>query len=61
MISLIETAYKYRIMLFNGLKLTLIVSLVSILIGLFFGTIMAFMKISKVKLLRIFANIFSIV
>lgn len=58
MISLIETAYKYRIMLCNGLKLTLIVSLVSILIGLFFGTIMAFMKISKVKLLRIFANIY---
>lgn len=58
MISLIETAYKYRIMLLNGLKITLIVSLATIIIGTIFGTLMAFMKMSKIRLLRIIANIY---
>lgn len=58
MVSLIETAYKYRVMLWSGVKFTLIISIATIFLGLIFGTLMAFMKMSKLRLLRIIANIY---
>lgn len=58
MISLIETAYKYRVMLWSGVRYTLIISIVTIFLGLIFGTLMAFMKMSRLRLLRIIANIY---
>lgn len=58
MVSLIETAYKYRVMLWSGVKFTLIISIATIFLGLIFGTLMAFMKMSKFRLLRVIANIY---
>ena len=58
MMSLLEILVKYRVMLFDGAKITLIVSLITILIGLIFGTLMAFMKMSKIPPLRWLANIY---
>lgn len=58
MMSLIDVLIKYRVMLFNGAKITLIISLATIILGLLFGTIMAFMKMSKILPLRWFANIY---
>lgn len=58
MMSLLEILVKYRVMLFDGAKITLIVSLITILIGLIFGTLMAFMKMSKIPPLRWLANVY---
>lgn len=57
-ISLIDITYKYRYMLLNGAKFTLIVSISTIVFGLLFGILMAMMKMSKVVILRVFANIY---
>ena len=43
-------------LLIGGVKITVIISILTILFGLIFGTLMAFMKMSKVRLLRWFAN-----
>lgn len=58
MMSLLEILVKYRVMLFDGAKITLIVSLITILLGLIFGTLMAFMKMSKIPPLRWLANVY---
>lgn len=58
MMELFDTIYKYRIMLWNGTRITLIVSIATIILGLFFGTLMAFMKISRFRLLRYIANVY---
>ncbi|MCR5032578.1 MAG: amino acid ABC transporter permease [Lachnospiraceae bacterium] len=58
MSELIHVAVKYRALLLNGARVTLIVSLLTILFGLFFGVLMAFLKMSKVKALRALANIY---
>lgn len=56
--KLLEIAYKYRVMLWSGTKTTLVLSLVTILLGLILGTLLAFMKISKSRLLRAIANVY---
>ena len=56
--KLFSIAYKYRVMLWSGTKTTLILSLVTIILGLIFGTIFALMKIGKVRALRWIANIY---
>lgn len=58
MMSLLEILVKYRVMLLDGAKITLIVSLITILLGLIFGTLMAFMKMSKIPPLRWLANVY---
>lgn len=47
---------KYRMLFIGGVKITLIVSVLTIILGTFFGILMAFMKMSKIKPLRWFAN-----
>lgn len=56
--ELINIAVKYRMLLLNGAKITLIVSILTIIFGLICGILMAFMKMSKIKILKIFANIY---
>jgi His/Glu/Gln/Arg/opine family amino acid ABC transporter permease subunit len=58
MISLFEIAYKYRVLLWSGAKTTILISLLTIILGLVLGTVMAFMKMSRIKALRWFANIY---
>ena len=52
MINLINILTKYHVMLLNGAKITLIVSILTIFFGLILGTLMAFMKMSKIAPLR---------
>lgn len=56
--ELINIAVKYRMLLLNGAKVTLIVSILTIIFGLICGILMAFMKMSKIKLIKAFANIY---
>ena len=56
--ELVNVAIKYRLLFLNGAKITLIVSILTIIFGLIFGVIMAFMKISRIKVIRTFANIY---
>lgn len=56
--ELINVAVKYRMLLLNGAKVTLIVSILTIVFGLFFGILMSFMKMSRIRLIRWFANIY---
>lgn len=58
LISLMEITYKYRVMLLAGAKYTLIVSIMTIIFGLLFGIVMAMMKMSKIFILRAFANVY---
>ncbi|MCR4635562.1 MAG: amino acid ABC transporter permease [Butyrivibrio sp.] len=56
--ELINIAVKYRMLLLNGAKITLIVSILTIIFGLICGILMAFMKMSRIKILKIFANVY---
>lgn len=56
MLALWKILVKYKMLLIGGAKITVIISVLTILFGLIFGTLMAFMKMSKVRLLRWFAN-----
>jgi His/Glu/Gln/Arg/opine family amino acid ABC transporter permease subunit len=56
MLALWEIAYKYRIMLWSGTKITILISILTIILGLVFGTLMAFMKMSRIGPFRWFAN-----
>ncbi|BBF41530.1 amino acid ABC transporter, amino acid-binding/permease protein [Lachnospiraceae bacterium KM106-2] len=58
MTSLFDIAYKYRALLLNGAKITLIVAFITIIFGLLLGTLMALIKMSRFRLLRIFANVY---
>ncbi len=58
MINLINILTKYHVMLLNGAKITLIVSILTIFFGLILGTLMAFMKLSKIAPLRWLANVY---
>lgn len=58
MINLINILTKYHVMLLNGAKITLIVSILTIFFGLILGTLMAFMKMSKIAPLRWLANVY---
>ena len=52
MLALWKILVKYKMLLIGGVKITVIISVLTILFGLIFGTLMAFMKMSKVRLLR---------
>jgi His/Glu/Gln/Arg/opine family amino acid ABC transporter permease subunit len=54
--TLFEIAYKYRALLLAGAKTTLILSLVTTVLALIFGTILSLMKIGRIHVLRWFAN-----
>ena len=56
MLALWKILVKYKMLLIGGVKITVIISVLTILFGLIFGILMAFMKMSKVRLLRWFAN-----
>jgi His/Glu/Gln/Arg/opine family amino acid ABC transporter permease subunit len=56
--SLVEIAYKYRIMLWSGTKITILISVLTILLGLVLGTLLAFIKMSKIRPLRWFASVY---
>ena len=58
MINLINILTKYHVMRLNGAKITLIVSILTIFFGLILGTLMAFMKMSKIAPLRWLANVY---
>ncbi len=58
MIKLFEFAFKYRAMLWQGFKVTILISVITIILGLIFGILMASMKICKIKILNIIANIY---
>lgn len=58
MVNLINIFTKYHVMLLNGAKITLIVSILTIFFGLILGTLMAFMKMSKIAPLRWMANVY---
>ena len=58
MINLINILTKYHVKLLKGAKITLIVSILTIFFGLILGTLMAFMKMSKIAPLRWLANVY---
>ena len=58
MIKLFEFAFKYKAMLWQGFKVTILMSVITIILGLIFGILMASMKICKIKILNIIANIY---
>lgn len=58
MTGLINIASKYKILLLNGLEITLIVSFATIFLGLILGTLMSFAKMSKIKILKALASIY---
>ena len=56
MIKLFEFAFKYRAMLWQGFKVTILISVITIILGLIFGILMASMKICKIKILNMIYN-----
>ncbi len=56
--SLINVFIKYRALLWNGTKITIIIAIMTIIFGLIFGILMALMKMSKVRVLRYIANVY---
>lgn len=58
MSSVIATYAKYHAIFYSGAKVTLVISLVSILFGLILGTLLALMKLSKISPFRWLANVY---
>ena len=54
----LETAVKYNDIFMAGAKITIIISFLSCFFGLFLGVILAFMKISGVKILQAVAAVY---
>ena len=54
----LETAIKYNDIFMAGAKITIIISFLSCFFGLFLGVILAFMKISGVKILQAVAAVY---
>ena len=52
----IDTAVKYNDIFMSGAKITIIISLLSCFFGLLLGIILAFMKISGIKILQAIAT-----
>ena len=48
----LDTAVKYNDIFMSGVKITIIISLLSCFFGLLLGIILAFMKISGIKVLQ---------
>ena len=53
----IDTAVKYNDIFMSGAKITIIISLLSCFFGLLLGIILAFMKISGIKILQAIATV----
>ena len=49
----LDTAVKYNDIFLSGVKITIIISLLSCFFGLLLGIILAFMKISGIKVLQL--------
>ena len=56
--SLIEVLTKYSSMFWNAVVTTLLLSLFTVVFATLFGSFMALMKISKIRILRYIANIY---
>ena len=52
MAQILRILSTYRVLLWNGTKITLLISVMTIILGLICGTLMAFMRISKSPVLR---------
>ncbi len=56
--NIIELVVKYRFYYLTGIKITLLLSLGSLLIGTVLGSFISFLKLSKIKFFRIIASIY---
>lgn len=56
--SVIDLAYQYKNMIWIGVRVTIIVSIISVLLGFIVGTLICFMKISKNKILYSIATVY---
>ena len=56
MLALWKILVKYKMLLLGGAKITVIISVLTIIFGLLLGILMAFMKLSRVRPIRWFAN-----
>ena len=54
----IDTAVKYNDIFMSGVKITIIISLLSCFFGLLLGIVLAFMKISGIKILQAIAAVY---
>ncbi len=54
----IDTAVKYNDIFMSGVKITIVISIISCFFGLLLGIILAFMKISGIKILQAIASIY---
>ena len=54
----LETAVKYQDIFFSGVKITVIISFLSCFFGLFLGILLAFMKISGIKILQAISAVY---
>lgn len=54
----IDTAVKYNDIFMSGVKITIVISIISCFFGLLLGIILAFMKISGIKILQVIASIY---
>lgn len=54
----IDTAVKYNDIFMSGVKITIIISLISCFFGLLLGIVLAFMKISGIKILQAIASVY---
>lgn len=55
---LLDIIIKYKLQLFLGIRITLVVSVVGIVLGFILGVAIAMMKMGKIKVLRWFANVY---
>jgi His/Glu/Gln/Arg/opine family amino acid ABC transporter permease subunit len=54
----IDTAVKYNDIFMSGVKITIVISIISCFFGLLLGIILAFMKISGIKILQAIASVY---
>lgn len=54
----IDTAVKYNDIFMSGVKITIVISIISCFFGLLLGIILAFMKISGIKILQAIAYVY---
>ena len=54
----LETAIKYQDIFLSGVKITIIISFLSCFFGLFLGILLAFMKISGIKILEVISAVY---
>ncbi|MFQ9401219.1 MAG: amino acid ABC transporter permease [Dialister sp.] len=54
----LETAIKYQDIFLSGVKITIIISFLSCFFGLFLGILLAFMKITGIKILEVISAVY---